>query len=276
MLTKLMKKSLAAAAANKTHTHPLKGGGVVFAACSTREEGEPKTEKTRPRESRTLTDQPADCGSDPQTQTPRICAQRPLPHVESPAEGQHTRTAQYVNDYKAWISSMTEAELAQAIALGVHKPMPEDFQAHSIGLDADLAECDELSYSPDMAAILDGENKSKDPLPDFQAAMSDVLWDVVRRLIGELLDTPNRSLTAECLAAVSGMSYTGDSLSAIARRHGVTRAAVSKRCIELTRKLQLLPSRTMRTLTARNSYRHAQHIIRDLYEPKSRSDDHQP
>lgn len=261
MLTKLMKKPLAAAAANNTHTHPLQGGGVVFAACSTREEGEPKTEKTRPRDSRTLTDQAADCGSDSQTQTPRICAQRPLPRVETSAEGQHTRTAQYVSDYKAWISGLSEAELAQAIALGVDKPMPEDFQAHSIGLDADLAESKELAYSPDMAALIDRDNSAG--APDDLDDISDRLWDVMRRLVAEFLDTPNRSLTAECMAAVSGMSYTGDSITEIAERHGVSRAAVSKRCVELTRKLKLLPSRTMRSLTARQSYRHAQRKLRN-------------
>ena len=229
-------------------------------AVSRREEGEPKTKKTRPRDSRTLTDQAADCGSDPQTQTPRICAQRPLPHVESPAEGQHTRTAQYVSDYKAWISSLSEAELAQAIALGVHKPMPEDFQAHSIGLDADLAESKELAYSPDMAALIDGDEPAA--ATEDMSALSEKLWDVMRHLVGELLDTPNRSLTAECLAAVSGMSYTGDSITEIALRHRVTRAAVSKRCVELTHKLKLFPSRTMRSLTARQAYRHAQRKLR--------------
>ena len=33
----------------------------------------------------------------------------------------------------------------------------------------------------------------------------------------------------------------------IAKRHGVTRAAVSKRCVELTRALNLKPSRAMRS-----------------------------
>lgn len=202
----------------------------------------------------------ADAGSDPQTPTPRNRAQEPLPHVETSAEGQHTRTAQYVSDYEAWIASLSKAELAQAIALGVDKPMPEEFRSHGIGLDADLAESKELSYSPDMAALIDNEGTSNG-VEDL-SAMSEKLWDVMRHLVGELLDTPNRSLTAECLAAVSGMSYTGDSITEIAKRHGLTRAAVSKRCVELTNKLKLFPSRTMRTLTARQAYRHAQRKLR--------------
>ena len=94
----------------------------------------------------------------------------------------------------------------------------------------------------------------------------DALWDALRRLIGEILTLPNRSLTVECLAAVSGLSYEGDSMTEIAKRHGVTRAAVSKRCVELTEKLSLMPSRAMRTLTARKSYRAAQLWVRASYE----------
>ncbi|MEY3481379.1 MAG: hypothetical protein RIQ71_2154 [Verrucomicrobiota bacterium] len=267
MPKKLMKKSLAAAAANNTHTHPLKGGGVVFAACSTREEGGQKTGETRPRDSRSIADQPADAGSDRKAPMPRNRAQKPLPRVETFAEGQHTRTTKYVSDYEAWISGLSEAELAKAIALGVDKPMPEDFRSHGIGLEADLAESNELSYSPDMAALIDGEEPpAAAATSEDLDAISEKLWDVMRRLVGELLDTPNRSLTAECLAAVSGMSYTGDSITEIAKRHRLSRAAVSKRCVELTRKLKLLPSRTMRSLTARQAYRHAQRKLRNYYE----------
>jgi len=197
---------------------------------------------------------------------PRSRAQNPLSRVEASAEGQQTRTTKYVSDYEAWISAMSEAELAQAITLGVDKPMPEDFRSHGIGLESDLAESDELSYSPDMAALIDGEESAPTATNEDLHDLSEKLWDVMRRLVGELLDTPNRSLTAECLAAVSGMSYTGDSITEIAKRHRLSRAAVSKRCVELTRKLKLLPSRTMRSLTARQAYRHAQRKLRNYYE----------
>jgi hypothetical protein len=56
---------------------------------------------------------------------------------------------------------------------------------------------------------------------------------------------------------VTGLSYCGDSMTEIAKRHGVTRAAVSKRCVELTRALNLNPSRAMRSVSARQSYRRA-------------------
>ena len=67
-----------------------------------------------------------------------------------------------------------------------------------------------------------------------------------------------RGLALDCLALVSGVGFMGDSMTAIAKRHKVTRAAVSKRCIHLTEQLDLLPSRSMKSLTARTSYRTAQ------------------
>jgi hypothetical protein len=54
------------------------------------------------------------------------------------------------------------------------------------------------------------------------------------------LSHDNARLTAECIALVSGLSYTGSSMTEIAARHGITRAAVSKRCVELTELLDLI------------------------------------
>ena len=68
---------------------------------------------------------------------------------------------------------------------------------------------------------------------------------------------PRIRITAECIALVSGLIYSGDSMTAIAKRHGISRAAVSKRCVELTELLNLRPSRAMRSLTARKTYRSA-------------------
>jgi transposase-like protein len=84
-----------------------------------------------------------------------------------------------------------------------------------------------------------------------------------------VLSQPDRSLAVECLALSSGMSYLGDSMSEGARRHGVTRAAVSKRCVELTDKLGLPPSRAMRSRAAREAYRQTQLRIRNSHEKKN-------
>ncbi len=78
------------------------------------------------------------------------------------------------------------------------------------------------------------------------------------RIAGELASTANARLSLEVLALVSGICYQGMSQTAIAERHGVTRAAVSKRCVELTEKLGLPPSRAMKSEASRAVYADAQ------------------
>ena len=70
---------------------------------------------------------------------------------------------------------------------------------------------------------------------------------------------------------VSGLIYSGDSMTDIAQRHGITRAAVSKRCVELTELLNLRPSRAMRSLTARKSYRSARIQSTKSHEPTAQT-----
>ena len=85
--------------------------------------------------------------------------------------------------------------------------------------------------------------------------------------LAEIICHDNARLTAECIALVSGLAYTGSSMTEIAKRHGVTRAAVSKRCVELTELLDLRPSRAMRSLTARKAYRSARIKSTRSHEP---------
>ena len=56
---------------------------------------------------------------------------------------------------------------------------------------------------------------------------------MVRRLVGLMLADTNPALGVECMALVTGIGYEGASMAEIARRHGVTRAAVSTRCVDL-------------------------------------------
>lgn len=260
MMKKLMQNSKAAAAANNIHTHPPKGGGVIFAACSTREDGG-LTTKTQVRESRNLTNpsvevEVADGGSHSAARMPRISPQTPLPRVEG-SRTYSDRDAAYVREYEAWVKGLSPGERAKLAALKLDKPMVDDHRASGTGLDDDIANSPAASVpaeqpqdEPEPAAP--SESPSTAPIPQ------EGLWDALRRLLGEILVMPNRSLTVECLAVVSGLSYVGDSLTEIARRHRVTRAAVSKRCVDLTERLSLPPSRAMRSLTARKSYREAQ------------------
>ena len=132
---------------------------------------------------------------------------------------------------------------------GLLRPEVDSFET---GKASDVSELPIAAYDPEP------EPEPEKALPVCEADAEEV-WAVLRRLIAELLADHNPSLAIECLALVSGLGYMGESMTGIAKRHKVTRAAVSKRCIRLTEQLDLLPSRAMKSLTARQSYRTAQH-----------------
>lgn len=117
---------------------------------------------------------------------------------------------------------------------------------------------------------LDTDRLSSDPVTDEAEAMEDDGLDfddprviakateMVRLVVGELLTSTNKALSVECFALVTGIGYQGSSQTAIAKRHGVTRAAVSKRCVELTEALGLHTSRAMKRAESRDNCRVAQ------------------
>lgn len=78
--------------------------------------------------------------------------------------------------------------------------------------------------------------------------------EIVRRIVAELMAHPNIRLTVDCMAVASEISYDGQSMVQIAKRYGVGRAAVSKRCIAISNSLALPLSRAMRKLTTRQTY----------------------
>jgi hypothetical protein len=202
---------------------------------------------------------------------------------------------------KDWLDSLSLADRRSLEADGLLQPILDKVRSSGCAtLDRDVAESSLASEDVDFAAAVDGpeeidEATGKPLKKAFYHALEGLygsgeggdspcankapqngsggghtpkefdekLWDVMRRVLGELLSAPNRGLTLECFALVSGLSYTGDSMTQIAQRHGVGRAAVSKRCVELTERLGLPPSRAMRSLTARRAYSHAQLRLRN-------------
>ena len=185
---------------------------------------------------------------------------------------QSVRDAQYRSDYDAWLKTLSPVERAKLKAAGLDEPLlAMNGNGHS---DHDLADSPLASETPDIVGEVDdflAKETAGMPLEthekpreggDGPGAIKDdpeAVWEVVRRLIGELMIQRDTKLALECLALVSGVSFLGDSMTEIARRHGVTRAAVSKRCCEMTEKLNMLPSRAMRTLTARKAYARARY-----------------
>jgi hypothetical protein len=120
------------------------------------------------------------------------------------------------------------------------------------------------SEEPDIIALVEPEQTDH---PAKFGNVDERVMDVLRRLLGEVLTQKNARLTLECLAVACGLTtLQGESMTSIAKRHGVSRAAVSKRCVDITEKLNLPPSRAMRSPNARKVYRNVQKKIRNTYE----------
>lgn len=185
----------------------------------------------------------------------------------------------YREAYDQWLASLSDDERDKLQAMGLDKPHLEGLSAgfsERDPADAARVECELDLDDEEDSDMLDTEDARSAHLADTEAPAvneneprpraevdtsseeaSETRHDLVRRLVGELLCQGNARLSVECLALVSGLLYEGDSLTEIAKRHGVTRAAVSKRCIELTQNLNLKPSRALRSLAARTHYRDA-------------------
>ena len=167
------------------------------------------------------------------------------------AKKQTQRDAQYEREYEAWVKSMTREERREAEKLGLLKPC---LQRHGNGApDHDMADSPLASHEPDIAALIDHEDEAPEA-PSMGSAT-----EILRHLVADIVREDNTRLTLDCLAIALGMRvYSGESMTSIAKRHGVTRAAVSKRCVDITRQLNLPPSRAMRSEKARNTYRNSQ------------------
>ena len=163
---------------------------------------------------------------------------------------QSAKDAKYEREYKAWIATLPADKLRELKAQGLDVP---DVAHHGNGsAKGDAADSPLMRIGDDPALVPEPE-----PEPPNTTTDAETIWATVRRVLGEVLNHGNARLTAECIALVSGLGYDGATMTEIAKRHGITRAAVSKRCVELTEMLDLRPSRAMRSLTARKSYRSA-------------------
>ena len=107
---------------------------------------------------------------------------------------------------------------------------------------------------------LDGTVKESPEVPPGEAP-ADQTWSYLRPMLGLIIDSDNPMLTAQCLCIAAGMSdfIGGMSESEVARRHRLTRAAVSKRVKQLTDRLGLRPSRAMRPAELCKKYRESRY-----------------
>jgi hypothetical protein len=161
-----------------------------------------------------------------------------------------SRDRDYTTQYREWVATLPLDERRALAAQGLLEPVVD---AMRLGKGEDVA-------AMPLAAPAYGPNRDE-PAPahaEVAAGDGEAAWDALRRVIGELICEDNARLSLECLALVTGVAFDGSSMSTIAKRHGLSRAAVSKRCVALTDQLHLGRSRAMRSLTARTNYQSAQ------------------
>ena len=164
---------------------------------------------------------------------------------------QAQKDAEYEREYRSWIESLSADERKEFEKAGLSDPM---LARHGNGSpEQDLADSPLASHTPDIAALVDHED------PDQQAPPMRDATEILRHLVADLISEDNTRLTLDCLSIALGLRvYSGDSMTLIAKRYGVTRAAVSKRCVDIVERLKLPPSRAMRSETARRIYRNSQ------------------
>jgi len=162
---------------------------------------------------------------------------------------QQLEESNYKKVYADWIDSLSDEDKA-GMKTSLLKPHV-DGKAGGVA-DCDLADSPLASYNPHED---DGQPEERAEVVNGMSPED--VWEILRRVIGEIKSSKNPGLTIECVALASGLSYLGDSQQEIATRHGVTRAAVSKRCVQFCEAIGLEPSRAMRSLDAREAYRDA-------------------
>ena len=166
-------------------------------------------------------------------------------------EHQAVMDEKYKRDFKKWTSGMNPRELQKIKEMGLHQPKVS-YKARGAPM-GDLADSSMASYEPDIAALIDGEDENKSDEP----SVPDVV-EVLRHLLAILISYPNTRLTLDCLTLVfASRAYSGESMTEISKRHGIKPAAVSKRCVKLTKEFDIPPPRAMQSLLARENHRKA-------------------
>lgn len=168
---------------------------------------------------------------------------------DSYASRQKEKDEEYRREYERWFKSLSREERRLAKEMGLEEAY---LPCGSGGATKDAAESSRARCEDTL--------NDEAPIAHARTNVDDeTMHELLRTLVGEVMMQENSRLSLECISLITGLAYCGDSMTSIAKRHNVTRAAVSKRCLELTLGLNLNPSRAMRSLLAREHYFLARH-----------------
>ena len=142
-------------------------------------------------------------------------------------------------DYREWFTSLSPEDQAVAIAAGVDRPLPDDFQGHNsktpIRDEDGLPRFSKNGSSLVQEALVDHSDEEDQELrfdPDLAEALRRVfLWVIGDRSAIELLKSRTESVALKIfmIARILRLNnYDGLSLARIARETDQSRAGISK------------------------------------------------
>ncbi len=184
----------------------------------------------------------------------------------SAADLQDARDAEYATAYRDWLATLPPEERARLAAQGLGEPdtkrhtsqhddetVMELTESPDIQPDDQVEEDDERAFAAQQAVqSTTPADPTDSPTPGVFLAAGDILASFCARIRAH----PNPLLAFDAACFASGlMDIEGLSETALAKRHGVTRAAFSRLVVQWSQTFGLPPSRGMRSKRARQSYR---------------------
>ncbi len=172
------------------------------------------------------------------------------------ADRQSEHDAAYARAYAEWVASLPPAERAKLEAQGLAAP---DTSRKTSTRQADPTIL-KLAAAPDPApgAAADSDPQLSTLNSQLSVPTAPSAADTLAAFCARIRAHPNPLLAFDAACFASGlMAIEGLSETALARRHGVTRAAFSKIVVQWSETFGLHPSRGMRSKKAREVYRRA-------------------
>ncbi len=172
------------------------------------------------------------------------------------ADRQAERDSTYAAAYREWIASLPPEERARLAAQGIAAP---DTSRHTSTRQGDSLVL-QLAASPTAAPDIapEADQPVSGSVAPFVHPTAPTAADVLASFCARIRAHPRPLLAFDAACFASGlMDIEGLSESALAKRHGVTRAAFSKLVIQWADLFALTPSRGMRSKRARRAYRRA-------------------
>jgi len=178
------------------------------------------------------------------------------------ADRQAARDAEYASAYRVWFATLHPEERTRLTAEGLGQP---DISRHTSTREQDESvitrtESPESQPGDDLTFTAPSAPSSTQTpaATGTESAPSLNASDILASFCARIRSHPHPLLAFDAACYASGlMDVEGLSETALAARHGVTRAAFSKLVIQWSQTFDLAPSRGMRSKRARQSYRKA-------------------